>query len=355
MNLTAEKKEKLIRIALNVLLITGTILLVCTYLIYLLWCVGAWVYTPGIPDDIRTPGIVIMFLTQAALLLFRPRRYFFAAGIALLIVFSLLLATIKPTHDQIWAREYQQLPQIEWLDDQDTFKIHNIRNFYFRTTTDFDIQYIEDEFKLSRLKAIDFISVYWPQPCEEDIAHIMLRFRFNDDKVFLVSSETRRTGDGEFGAVNNLYKQSGKIYIVATEEDVLALRTNIRQPRERVYIYELDLTAEQREQILLDMILQINELHQNPEFYNTLTGNCFTELIPSLKVGMDLPMLHFSYLASGQAPQVFFDEGFLKKKEGETFQELKARSYLNPTMEKWDHTPGTYSKIVRKWDKENGK
>lgn len=356
MAISTEQKQKIIRISLKVLFIVGAILIVPVYLLYALWCIGALIYIPGdTSENVRLLTMGLMLLTLVALPLFRPRRYFVAGGLALMMVFSLLLNTIKPTNNITWAPEYERLPKFQWAADNDSFKLHDIRSFYFRTTTDFDVKYHDAEFKLSELKTIDFISVYWPQPCEEEIAHIMLRFRFNDGKVFLISSETRRTGAGEFGAVNNLYKQSGKIYVVATEDDVLALRTNIREPRERVYIYEMELTREQREQILRNLAERINDLHVNPQFYNTLTGNCLTELLPSLRVGMDLPLVHYSYLASGRTAELLFAKGYLKRKPGETFEELKARSYLNPHMEKWDHNPATYGLMVRAWEKENGK
>lgn len=349
---TVDRKTQLV---LKILRIAGLPLALLFYAVYILWCIGAMVYTPGFTEEMRTPAIVILLLTTISLLLFKPRRYFLGGGFALLITFTLLWGTIKPTNDWTWAAEYNRLPLIEWEADNDSFTIRDIRDFHFRTTTDFDEVYINESFKVSRLKAIDFISVYWPQPCEEDIAHIMLRFRFDDGKVFLVSSETRRTGAGEFGAVNNLYKQSGKIYVIATEHDVLSLRTNIREPRERVYIYEMNLTAHQREQILRHLLEEANSLHTDPQFYNTLTGNCYTELLPSLEVAIDLATFDFSYLASGQAAKSLFDAGHLKHNPGETFEELKARSYLNPFMEKWDHKPDTYSTMVRTWDKENGK
>ena len=37
----------------------------------------------------------------------------------------------------------------------------------------------------------------------------------------------------------------------------------------------------------------------------------------------------------------------------ETFEELKARSYLNPAVKNWDHQPETYSQLIHNWEKEN--
>ena len=336
--------------------ICGLICFFLFYFLYVLWCLGAFCYTPGSSVFLRFLNAILFLALVLIALFFKPRRYFLAGAVILMVTISLLWMTITPTHNTDWAAEYARLPRIQWQTDQDTFTIHDLRDFHFRTTSDFDIRYTNEEFRISKLKAIDFLAVYWPQPGEEAIAHIMLRFRFDDGKNFLVSSETRRPKGSKYGAINNLYKQSCKIYILATEPDILSLRTNIREPQERVYIYEMALTAEKRETILRDMIAEINDLHPHPQFYNTLTNNCFTELIPSLKAGIDdMPFFHHVYLISGWAPEYFFNAGWLKKKEGETFEELKKRSFLNPATQGWDHQPETYSQLIRKWEMENDK
>ncbi len=348
-------RKKIFRMLLKILKMTGLVLIWTVYAVYLLWCIGAIVLTPAFPDALRLPALVLLLLTAIPLLLFKPRRYFLGGGFALLIVFSLLWGTIKPSNDLPWLPEYERLPQIKIAADNDSFTIHGIRDFHYRTTSDFDRLYIKESFRFSRLKAVDFISVYWPQPFEEEFSHIMLRFRFDDGKAFLVSSETRHTGTGKYGGIYELYKQSGKIYVIATEHDVLSLRTNIREPRERVYIYEMNLTAPQRERILRDLLADANKLHAAPEFYNLVTNNCYTGLLPSIKAGLDLPLFQISFLASGRVPRDLFHAGHLKHHPGESFEELKARSYLNPFVEKWDHKPETYSNLVHAWDKENGK
>lgn len=336
--------------------IFGLICFFLFFLLYTLWCLGAFYYAPGSSVFLRILNMILFTILVLTALTFKPRRYFLAGAVILMLTISLLWTTIKPTHNIDWSPEYARLPLIQWQADQDSFTIRDLRDFHFRTTSDFDVRYINENFRLSNLKAIDFLAVYWPQPGEEQIAHIMLRFRFDDGKNFLVSSETRRPEGSKYGAINNLFKQSGKIYILATEQDILSLRTNIREPRERVYIYEMDLTAKQRETILRDLIARINDLHPHPQFYNTLTSNCFTELIPCLKAGIDdMPPFHCAYLVSGWAPESFFNAGWLKKKEGETFEELKKRSFLNPAMKGWDHRPETYSPLIRKWEKENDK
>lgn len=347
----------------NILVRAGKLGKICSivcfflfYFLYTLWCLGAFCYTPGSPLFLRVLNVILFLALVLTALFFKPRRYFLAGAVSLMVTISLLWMTITPTHKADWAPEYARLPRIQWHADQDTFTIHDLRDFHFHTTSDFDVRYIHEDFRISKLKAIDFLAVYWPQPGEEAIAHIMLRFRFDDGKNFLVSSETRRPKGSKYGAINNLFKQSGKIYILATEPDILSLRTNIREPRERVYIYEMALTTQQRETILRDLIEEINDLHPHPQFYNTLISNCFTELIPSLKSGIDaMPFFHHIYLISGWAPEYFFKAGWLKKKDGETFKELKKRSFLNPAMQGWDHKPETYSPLIRKWEMENDK
>ena len=353
MDNTSSVRDNAFLFVKRLFVICGLVFFAIFYILFALWCLGAFYYAPETSVFLRVLNMILFSALVVPAPFFQPHRYFLSGAVALMITISLLWETIKPSHEADWSAEYERLPLIQWQADRNTFTIRDLRDFHFRTTSDFDVRYISENFRLSDLKAIDFLAVYWPQPCEEEIAHIMLRFRFDDGKNFLVSSETRRPEGSKYGAINNLYKQSGKIYILATEQDILSLRTHIRDPQERVYIYELNLTAAQRETILRNLIDRINDLHPHPQFYNTLTGNCFTELLPSMKAGLDMPFFHYAYLVSGRAPETFFKAGYLKKKGDETFEELKAQSYLNPAVKNWDHQPETYSQLIHNWEKEN--
>lgn len=348
-----EQKEKLKKIFWKLLIIIGWSFFFLLYLLCILWCFGALCYAP-MPLFLRIiTGALFLPLVLSAPFI-KPRLYFLSGGVALILLFFLIWSLITPTNQQIWVPEYARLPLVEWQ-DSNRFRIRDIRDFHYTKRDVYQVRYDTEEFDLTELIAIDYIVVYWEQTLEEEVAHVMLRFRFSGGRSFLVSAETRRTDGAEFGGVNNLYKQTNLIYVVATDRDVLAVRTNARDPHERVYIYETDLSPEQRIKIFRHLADRINAMHTDPEFYNTLTNNCFMALLPSLRAGIDLPLFDFSYFATGLSDRAAFEGGLLKKREGETFEEMKARGYLNPTTDSWDFNTETYHGIIVKWDKENGR
>ncbi|MBO5959932.1 MAG: DUF4105 domain-containing protein, partial [Lentisphaeria bacterium] len=260
--MTTEKTATFFTKLKKILWIVFLIFFFSVYAGYILWCTGAICYAP-MPLIFRIPAVIIFLPLVISAPFIKPRIIFLSGGIALLLMCSILWSLITPTNRKLWVAEYARLPKIEWL-DEDAFRIRDIRDFHFFTTTDYMVRYTDEVFDLDKLKALDYITVYWPQLMEKEIAHIMLRFRFSGNKNVLVSCETRRTTDGEFGGVNNLFKQSGLIYVFATERDILALRTNIRNPEDQVFIYEMDLSSEQRKKIFRHLAERVNSLHTEP-------------------------------------------------------------------------------------------
>ena len=57
----------------------------------------------------------------------------------------------------------------------DLVTIHNIRNFDYRTETDFTPRYYDKTFDLRQLDSVDVIASYW---MGDAIAHIFLSFGF---------------------------------------------------------------------------------------------------------------------------------------------------------------------------------
>ena len=76
----------------------------------------------------------------------------------------------------------------------DLVTIHNIRNFDYRTETDFMPRYYDKTFDLRQLDSVDVIASYW---MGDAIAHIFLSFGFADKDFLAISIETRRRASRE--------------------------------------------------------------------------------------------------------------------------------------------------------------
>jgi hypothetical protein len=119
-------------------------------------------------------------LTTILLFLFLPRRGRTAAMAA--FVFANLVVSflrIPASNDRDWQSEVVNLPYATINDDIIT--IHNVRNFNYRTETDFDSRWETRTYNLSKLNSAHIIAVYWARKA---IAHVMLSFGF-DGKGYL--------------------------------------------------------------------------------------------------------------------------------------------------------------------------
>lgn len=328
--------------------ITGLCLLFPGYLIWAAWCFGAICYAP-LPGVIRyvCAGVLVILILSAPLM--RPRLYFTAGACLVMLVISGLWCLILPSNDRSWAPESARLPEIRWHEDGKSFTVRNIRDFRYRTTLDFDVAYLDRTYSLDDMTGLEYAVVYWEQLLDDEVAHSMLSFRFRNGESLVFSCEARRPIDGQYGAIQDLYKQSGLIYIIGTERDLFGVRTNYREPREQVYLYATNATGEQRTAIFRDLAKRVNALHTEPQFYNTLTSNCITSLIPSIRAGVDIPLFRPAYVLSGFSDHLAYKLGFLTLRyDEETFEELRKRSCINPRVADWNGDPDSYSSLIRK-------
>ncbi len=325
---------------------SGIIFFALGYILWGAWCFGAICYSP-LPWILRAVGAVFFLLLTLSAPLIHPRRWFLTGGLAVMLLVSGLWALIRPTHNRHWAVEVAELPEIQWDASGDVFTVTGIRDFRYRSEKDFDVRYRTKTYRLSDMTGLEYAVVYWDNPLRNGIAHSMMSFRFRNGDALVFSCEARRTFDGKFGAVPDLYKQSGLIYVIGTESDLFGVRTNYREPREQVYLYATNASREQREAIFRDLAGRVNDLRENPKFYNTMTSNCITSLIPSIRAGVEIPLFRPAYLLNGFSDFLAYRLGFLAREyDGETYSALRERSLLNGRTVNWDGDPLTYSKLI---------
>src|SRR5262249_21904081 len=139
--------------------------------------------------------------------------------------------------------------------------------------------YYDKTFDLSKLKSVDYILSYWSSPA---ICHTILAFGFDGDEYVDISIETRKEKGEQYSAVQGFFRQYELIYIIADERDVLRVRTDFRN--EDVYIYRTRISPEHGREMLLDYLKTANQLAEHPQFYNALTTNCTTSILPHIQV-----------------------------------------------------------------------
>jgi hypothetical protein len=256
------------------------------------------------------------------------------------VAFAILLAwwtSIAPSNQRDWQTEVALLPYATRAGD--LVILHNIRNFDYRTEQDFVPQYDDRTFDLRELDAVDLIAVYW---MGDAIAHIMVSFGFADDRV-AISIETRKEKGEAYSSIAGFFKQYELIYVVGDERDLIRVRSNYREPEELVYLYRTRAGPEAARRLFLEYIDKINQLRDSPEFYNTLTTNCTTDVWLLVRALSGRFPLDWRVLLSGYFPEYAYDLGSLDTSL--PFEALKVRSLINDKAHAADRAPDFSQRI----------
>ena len=238
-------------------------------------------------------------------------------------LFTLWWCSIIPSNCRNWQPDVAVLPYAEICGD--TVTVRNIRNFTYRSETDYKPSYDDKTFDLNKLDSVDLIAVYW---MGDAIAHIMLSFGFEGQDYLCLSIETRKEQGEEYSSLKGFFRQYELIYVVADERDLIRLRTDYRNPREDVYLYRTRMPQINARKLFLEYVKAINSLRDKPEFYNTLTTNCTTDVVRHFQAFGGKMRYNWKVLLSGYTPLYAYEMGGLD--DSLPFEELRARSYINP-------------------------
>jgi hypothetical protein len=286
------------------------------------WGMGALYYSP-LPGLLRSPLALVLGLATAGAFLFLPQRRRTLVGFVL--VWGALVvwwSTITPSNERDWQPDVAVLPYATVEGNRVT--LHNIRNFEYRTDTDFTPWYYDKMFDLQRLESMDLVSSYW---AGEAIAHLFVSFGFGGQDYVAFSMETRKEQAEDYSTLKGFFKQYELIHLVADERDVIRLRTTYRQPQEDVYLYRLRLTPEEVRRLFMGYVQGINTLAAHPAFYNTLTTNCTTAILLHVRAAGGTARYNWKILLSGYAPQYAYEVDRLDTRL--PFAELKQLSHIN--------------------------
>ena len=135
---------------------------------------------------------------------------------------------------------------------------------------------------------------------------------------------------------------------MADERDLIRLRTNYRHdPPEDVYIYRVKASIDVERRLFLEYMHKLNELRTHPEFYNTLTTNCTTNIWTNNHVNAGRVPLSWKILASGYVPEYLYEQGRLETM-GLSFPELQQRAHVNARAQAADGA-ADFSRRIRAW------
>jgi hypothetical protein len=237
---------------------------------------------------------------------------------------------IPPRNGRAWMQDVA-IPATAVING-DLLIIHNLRNFDYKTETDFRENWETRAYDLVGLKGVDIFFCLWGP---KRIAHTIASWEFADGKHLAISIETRKEKDEEYSAVRGFFRQFELYYVVADERDVIRLRTNFRG--EQVLLYQTSFSPEQARLLLLDYLQEVNQLAKQPAWYNALTHNCTTNIRMHLKNINMAKRLDWRLLLNGYADQLSYERGILY--QNMPFEDLRKHSDITKIAKKYDRDP----------------
>ncbi|MHB0970019.1 MAG: Lnb N-terminal periplasmic domain-containing protein [Thermoanaerobaculia bacterium] len=271
-----------------------------------------------------------------------PNRWAKRAGLACAMVLLTVVGAallIRPSNNRDWNTDQAVLAAAEF--DGDFVTVRNVRNFRYRTESDFTPAYYDRTFDLRKIESVWFVVEpfgSWRGP-----AHTFLSFGFAGGEYLGISVEIRKEKGESFSPAKGLLRQYEVMYVVGDERDLVKLRSNFR--RDDVYVYPMRATREKARELFVAMLERANALRETPEFYNTLTNTCTTNIVRHVNaIAPQRVPLKAAILFPGYSDQLAWDLGLIDTTL--TFEEAKRRFHINARALRFADDPD-FSKRIR--------
>ena len=302
------------------------------------WAVGAVWFDAPFGRWNQIPALLLVLLLGG--ILWRIRTPGKLLGVWLLVFASVLAWWLsqQPRNDRVWQPDVARLPHAEIKGDEIT--LYNIRNFDYRTETDFTPRWETRTVRLSQLTGVDMFINYWGSPW---MAHPIVSFQFADAPPVYFSIETRKEAGESYPAVGGLYRQYELSYIAADERDVIRLRTNYRKGEDS-YLYRTSIQPERARERFMAYVNTINRLKDKPHWHNAITTNCTTAIRSQHPSGGRLPW-DWRILVNGKGDELLFEQQAILT-GGLTFPELRTRALINAAARTADQSLD-FSRLIR--------
>ena len=218
--------------------------------------------------------------------------------------------------------------------------LKNVRNFEWRSETDYTPQWENRTYDLDRLRSADLVLSYWMGP---HIAHTLVSFGFDGGERVVFSLEIRKERHESFSAIGGFFRQFEQILVAADERDIVRTRSNARG--EAVYLYRLQMSQANVRALFLEYLHAANELRRTPRFYNTLTSNCTTIVFELARLIAPALPADYRLLLSGHFAEYIHDLHGLTP--GHRYAELQALGHINERALASDASGDDFSMSIR--------
>ena len=259
---------------------------------------------------------------------------FVAISITLLIVIFLLRRhfAMTPSNDRSWVNDNQRLASVEITGHKAHIK--NVRDFNWRTTKDYDERWIDMTIDLNKVRKIWFILEYF-SPERKEMAHTILSYEFDDGRRLACSIEVRRKEGSRFHPLKGMFRSYELIYVWGTESDIIGVRSRCRR-KSKTHLFEGVVLGPGNERRMLESYLRrTNKLAKDPEWYNTITNTCTTNIVNHVnEVYPGRVPWAIGILMPGLSPKMLLRNNLVKSSGN--IDETMESSLIDSISEKWD-------------------
>ncbi len=249
-------------------------------------------------------------LSLAALLIYirRRSRLIVLAYPAMMAALLFWWDGIPASNSRDWADETARTTAAVVNGSEVT--LANVRNFDWRTATDYTPRWETRTYDLDKLSSVDLIL---PEEALPAIAHPLISFGFEDGAYVTFSNEIRGEKNESASELGGLFKQYEAAIVAADERDSIRLRTNIQG--QIVRLYRINMPKPAMRSLFMAYVDEANNLTQTPRFYNTLTTDytgVTTELVSRIapEVPLDYRLWFSATLPASIAELNGFTPGF---------------------------------------------
>ena len=259
-----------------------------------------------------------------------------AGGLALSFLIWLILRhlSLRPSNDRSWVNDNERMATADF--DGDMVTIRNVRDFNWRSTRDFDERWIDVKINLNKMSKIWFVLEYF-DPSKRQMAHTILSFETEDGERIACSIEVRREKGERYHPLKGLFRQYELIYVWATERDVIGVRTRCRK-KSVTHLFEAVVLGPGNERRMLESYLgRTNKLSVEPEWYNTITNTCTTNIVGHVnQVYPGRVPRAISILLPGLSPKLLHRNNLVKMTG--TLEETLEMSIIDERANSWDES-----------------
>jgi hypothetical protein len=260
-------------------------------------------------------------------------------GAVAAVVFASVILSRHPSNDRNWSRDQRELSTARFAGD--SVYVHNVRNVHYRTTHDFDVHYEDRAYDLRRIESVWFIVE--PFSGMKGPAHTFVSYGFDDGRYVAISVEIRKEVGESFSPWRGASRGYELTYVVGDERDLIGLRANFRH--DSVYLYRTTATPEKARQMFVSMLARADSLAVHPEFYNTLTSTCTTNIVRHVnEIAPKKVPFSFKTLLPAYADELAYSVGLLDTTVA--FEALRARAKINARAAAYGDS-ADFSRLIR--------